>query len=111
VGSGASAFQLAPELAKIASQLYVFQRSAPWMLPNPLYHAAVGEGAKWLLRHVPFYARWYRFLIFWPGTDASLPRIRIDPDWPHPQRAVNAIRSEEHTSELQSRENLVCRLP
>src|SRR5436309_6361093 len=24
--------------------------------------------------------------------------------------AVNAIRSEEHTSELQSRENLVCRL-
>ncbi|HLS82450.1 MAG TPA: FAD-dependent oxidoreductase, partial [Steroidobacter sp.] len=94
VGSGASAFQLAPELAKIASQLYVFQRSAPWMLPNPLYHAAVGEGAKWLLRHVPFYARWYRFLIFWPGTDASLPRIRIDPDWPHPQRAVNAINDE-----------------
>src|SRR5690606_40593547 len=29
--------------------------------------------------------------------------------WP-PDRAVVPLRSEEHTSELQSRENLVCRL-
>lgn len=94
VGSGASAFQLVPEVAKIASQLYVFQRSAPWMLPNPLYHAAVSEGTKWLMQHVPFYARWYRFLILWPGTDAALPRIRIDPAWPHPERAVNAVNDE-----------------
>src|SRR5690606_40317979 len=27
-----------------------------------------------------------------------------------PERGANALRSEEHTSELQSRENLVCRL-
>lgn len=94
VGSGASAFQLVPELAKIAGRLHVFQRSAPWMLPNPLYHSAVSEGLKWLMQHVPYYARWYRFLIFWPGTDASLPRIRIDPSWPHPERAVNAINDE-----------------
>lgn len=94
VGSGASAFQLVPELAKIAGQLYVFQRSAPWMLPNPQYHATVSEGTRWLMQHVPYYARWYRFLIFWPGTDASLPRIRIDPDWPHPERAVNAVNDE-----------------
>lgn len=94
VGSGASAFQLVPELAKIAGRLYVFQRSAPWMLPNPHYHKPVSAGTRWLMQHVPYYARWFRFLIFWPGTDASLPRIRIDPKWPHPERAISAQNDE-----------------
>src|SRR2546427_7394411 len=31
-----------------------------------------------------------------------------EPDHPHPERAID--RSEEHTSELQSQSNLVCRL-
>jgi cation diffusion facilitator CzcD-associated flavoprotein CzcO len=34
IGSAASAVQLIPELAKVASQLYVFQRSANWVLPK-----------------------------------------------------------------------------
>src|SRR5690606_41573835 len=37
----------------------------------------------------------------------SLPRSRW---WPRPPPAAGEARSEEHTSELQSRENLVCRL-
>lgn len=90
VGTGASAFQLVPELAKVASRVVVFQRSAPWMVPNPRYHARVGPAKKWLLRHVPFYARWYRFLLFWPGSDGLMPSLVVDPEWPHPERAVNA---------------------
>lgn len=35
VGSGASALQIIPEMAKIASQLIVFQRSAPYVIPRP----------------------------------------------------------------------------
>ncbi len=91
VGSGASAFQLVPEVAKVAKQLYVFQRSAPWMLPNPLYHEAVSSEFRWLVEHVPYYGRWFRFLIFYPGSDGILPAIRIDKDFPHPERAVNAL--------------------
>jgi cation diffusion facilitator CzcD-associated flavoprotein CzcO len=34
IGSAASAVQLIPEVAKVASQLYVFQRSANWVLPK-----------------------------------------------------------------------------
>ena len=90
-GSGASAFQLVPEVAKIAKQLYVFQRSAPWMLPNPLYHEAVSPQFRWLVQHVPYYARWFRFLIFYPGSDGILPALRIDREWAHPERAVNAL--------------------
>ncbi|SFV12670.1 flavin-containing monooxygenase [Pseudoduganella namucuonensis] len=90
IGTGASAFQLVPEVAKEASRLFVLQRSPVWMLPNPNYHALVSESKKWLLKHVPFYARWYRFLLFWPGTDGILPKLKMDPSWPHPRRAVNA---------------------
>jgi 4-hydroxyacetophenone monooxygenase len=64
------------------------------MLPNPVYHARVSEGKKWLLRHVPAYARWYRFLLFWPGSDGLLPALVMDPEWPHPERSVNAINEE-----------------
>jgi 4-hydroxyacetophenone monooxygenase len=95
IGSGASAFQLVPEVAKVAGRLLVFQRSPAWMFPNPAYHVAVSEGKKWLLKHVPYYARWYRFLLFWPGSDGLLPSLRIDPSWPHQDRSINAL-NEEH---------------
>jgi 4-hydroxyacetophenone monooxygenase len=99
LGSGASAFQLVPEVAKVAGKLYVFQRSAPWMLPNPLYHEAVSSQFRWLVEHVPYYGRWFRFLIFYPGSDGILPAIRIDKDWPHPERSVNAI-NDHYRSQL-----------
>jgi len=91
IGTGASAFQLVPEVAKQASRLVVFQRSAPWMVPNPRYHARVSDAKKWLLAHVPYYARWYRFFLFWPGSDGLMPSLVVDPEWPHPERAVNAV--------------------
>ena len=34
IGSAASAVQCIPEIAKVANQLYVFQRSANWVLPK-----------------------------------------------------------------------------
>jgi 4-hydroxyacetophenone monooxygenase len=95
VGSGASAFQLVPEVAKQAAKLTVFQRSPAWMTPNPIYHAKLSEGKKWLIRHVPAYARWYRFLLFWPGSDGLLPSLVVDPSWPHPERSVNALNEEQ----------------
>jgi 4-hydroxyacetophenone monooxygenase len=91
IGTGASAFQLAPEIARQASRLVVFQRSPPWMVPNARYHARVSEAKKWLLRHVPYYARWYRFLLFWPGSDGLMPSLVVDPEWAHPERSVNAV--------------------
>ena len=81
VGSGASALQAVPELAKGASKLTLFMRSAPWTSYNRLYHETVGEGKKWLLKHIPYYARWYRFLLFYPGSDGMLPRLVGDPAW------------------------------
>ncbi|MET0473883.1 MAG: NAD(P)-binding domain-containing protein [Mycobacterium sp.] len=91
IGAGASGFQIAPAIAEDVAQLTVFQRTAPWMFPNPNYHAAVGPGVQWALRHLPFYGRWYRFLLFWPGCDKGLEAARVDPDYPDQSRAVSEI--------------------
>ena len=90
IGAGATGFQLAPAIAGTVGRLTIFQRTAQWMFPNPNYHAAVGDGTRWALRHLPFYGRWYRFLVFWPGCDTGLAAAKVDPDWPDQQRAVSA---------------------
>ncbi len=81
VGSGASAFQIVPSIAESCKELTIFQRSPPWMFPNPIYHEAVDQGKKWLLANLPFYSRWYRFLLFYPGSDQLLDSLFIDPSW------------------------------
>ena len=91
IGAGASGFQIAPAIAEEVEHLTVFQRTAQWMFPNPNYHAEVGPGVQWALRHLPFYGRWYRFLLFWPGCDKGLAAARVDPDYPDQQRAVSEL--------------------
>ncbi len=90
IGAGASGFQVAPAIADNVRSLTIFQRTAQWMFPNPNYHAEVGPGVQWALKHLPFYGRWYRFLLFWPSCDTAFPAARVDPDWPDQQRAVSA---------------------
>ena len=91
IGAGASGFQIAPTIAPDVNRLIVFQRTAQWMFPNPNYHEEVGPGVQWALRHLPFYGRWYRFLIFWPGCDKGLDAARVDPDYPDQDTAVSEI--------------------
>jgi 4-hydroxyacetophenone monooxygenase len=91
IGAGASGFQVAPAIAEHVGSLTVFQRTAQWMFPNPNYHTKVGPGVQWALRHLPFYGRWYRFLLFWPGCDTGLAAAKVDPDWPDQQTAVSAV--------------------
>ena len=90
IGAGATGFQIAPAIADRVGHLTIIQRTAQWMFPNPNYHAAVGPGMRWAIKHLPFYSRWYRFLIFWPGCDTGLAAAKVDPDWPDQQRAVSA---------------------
>ena len=44
VGAGASGFQIGPAIAGDVELLTIFQRTAQWIIPNPLYHAAVPPG-------------------------------------------------------------------
>jgi 4-hydroxyacetophenone monooxygenase len=91
IGAGASAFQLVAAIAAEAGQLTVFQRSAPWMFENPIYHEQVPEGKKWCLQNLPFYTRWFRFLLFWPACDGAYDTVIVDPEWPHQERSANEM--------------------
>ena len=94
VGAGASGFQIAPTIADQVQQLTVFQRTAQWMFPNANYHRHVPEGDAWAMRHLPFYGRWFRFLMFYPASGLSIERNRVDPDWDDGGRSSNAANAE-----------------
>ncbi|WP_046318739.1 NAD(P)/FAD-dependent oxidoreductase [Mycobacterium sp. UM_Kg1] len=91
IGAGASGFQIAPAIAEKVAHLTVFQRTAQWMFPNPMYHDAVDCGVRWALEPLPFYGRWYRFLLLWPGADKGLEAARVDPDYPDQAYAVSEL--------------------
>ena len=94
IGTGASAFQFVPKIAPDAAHLEVFQRTPPWPLPGPNYHLDVPEGKKWLLEHVPYYGKWYRFFLFWTLTDGIYEGVKGDADWKGPPQAVSAANAE-----------------
>jgi len=81
IGTGASAFQFVPEVAKDAERLTVFQRTPPWLAPTPDYHHPTTAAERWLFEHVPFYGKWYRFWLFWMLTDGIYEAIKSDPEW------------------------------
>ena len=90
IGTGASAMQLAPAIASQVAELKIFQRSPHWIRVLPEYHKKLGSGKTWLLRHIPFYRNWYRFKLFWNYGDGIWESLHYDPDWPHPERSLNA---------------------
>ena len=63
VGSGASAVQLVPEIAKTAKSLTVLQRSAPYILPRP--DRPYSESEKQLFRKDPDSMSALRHSLFW----------------------------------------------
>jgi 4-hydroxyacetophenone monooxygenase len=81
VGAGASGFQIAPTIADQVAELTIYQRTAQWMFPNPVYRTSVPAGERWALRHLPFYARWLRFLMGFTGIATGTASYRIDPDY------------------------------
>ena len=99
IGTGATAMQLVPSIADRVASVTVYQRTAQWARPVAGYSDPITEGARWLLAHLPFYVQWYRFNMFWRYGDGLLPFLRKDPDWPHPERAVNKG-NDRHREEL-----------
>ena len=79
IGAGASGFQIGPTIADEVEHLSIFQRTAQWIILNPLYHAAVPQGDRWALKHLPFYGRWYRFIMTFGGIALGMDGYRIDP--------------------------------
>ena len=91
IGTGASAVQFIPEIARDVAELLVFQRTPPWFGDTPDYHDAVAPGLRWLYSHVPSYSEWNRFWIFWKMGDGVLEGVRVDPAWEPKDASVSMM--------------------
>jgi 4-hydroxyacetophenone monooxygenase len=115
LGAGATGFQIAPTIADDVARLTIFQRTAQWMFSNPAYHAPVPQGDRWAMRHLPFYGRWFRFAMIWPGIGMGVEPFRRDPAYDDSDgRAVNEANARRRvemtrwiTSQLEGRPDLV----
>ena len=89
VGTGASAMQLVPAIAGRAAHVTVIQRSPQWAIPNPNYRRTVTAEVSYLMKHVPYYAQWYRLRLLWLIGDRLHPALQLDPDWEDRTRSIN----------------------
>ncbi|MEZ0539498.1 flavin-containing monooxygenase [Fibrella arboris] len=63
IGTGASAIQIVPEIAPIATQLTVFQRTAPYVTPRR--NKAYGSWQKRLYAALPVLQQFHRAAFYW----------------------------------------------
>ena len=94
IGTGGSAFQFVPIIADQAESVTVFQRTAPWIVPNQTYFQEVPQGKHWLLNHVPFYAKWFRFNMFWSAAEGLLQAVTGEQDWDKPEESVSELNQQ-----------------
>ena len=102
VGTGASAIQIVPEMAKIASELVVFQRTAPYMIPRA--ERAYSEGEKRLFRRDPAAIDALRSELFWGGENTYAQR-RAVPQFLEAGKklALDHLASQVHDEELRAK--------
>ncbi|MDQ2589046.1 flavin-containing monooxygenase [Saccharothrix yanglingensis] len=72
VGTGSSAAQMVPELARTATTVTLYQRTPPWVLPKPADR--FGPVSRWALAHLPGLHRLYRAGLYL-GADLLLAPI------------------------------------
>lgn len=114
VGTGASSMQIVPAIVDEVAELTVFQRSPQWVAPFEKFQQPISDDLRLLLQSCTLYRAWYWLRLFWQFGDKVIEALRIDPDWAHPDRSVNA-RNDGHrifftkyiTEQLEGREDLL----
>ncbi len=95
IGAGASSQQISPLIAKDVAQLTIFQRSPQWIAPFDLFRKEISPEQRALFSSVRLYHAWYWLRMFWQFGDKVIEALRVDPEWEHPERSVNA-RNDGH---------------
>ncbi len=102
LGTGSTAAQLVPEVAKVAAKVYSVQRSPTWVLPKP--DRPYTERELWLFSHVPLAKKIYRTRL-WLRSEANISVIENGSDKTQEFKGI-ALRALEATiadEELRSR--------
>ncbi|HUN59273.1 MAG TPA: NAD(P)/FAD-dependent oxidoreductase [Candidatus Binataceae bacterium] len=92
IGTGATGYQLIPELAKLAGHTFVFQRTPNWCFDTKSYLDPFPPQVNWLDRNFPYIRNFIRFRLSWlAGPQTFSPIMRIDPQFEdrHARSALN----------------------
>ena len=90
IGNGASAMQLCPAIQDTVGSLTIFQKTPHWAAPFEHFKKPVPDALRYLFKEVPLYRHWYRTRLGWTWNDRFYEALHKDPDWPHPERSLNA---------------------
>ncbi|MGE2733983.1 flavin-containing monooxygenase [Mycolicibacterium vaccae] len=93
LGTGSTAAQLVPEVAKVADTVYSVQRSPTWVLPKP--DRPYTEREKWLFTHVPLAKKVYRTRL-WLRSESNISVIENGSDRTRELRGI-ALNSLKNT--------------
>ena len=91
IGNGASGMQVAPAIADEVAGMTIFARSKQWAAPFPQFRKTIPASVRYLMQVVPLYRAWLEQRLSWTFNDRVHGTLFRDPDWDHPERAVNAI--------------------
>lgn len=91
IGNAATALQMIPPVAEVASHLTVFQRKPSWTFINPEYDRVIRSGEKWAITHLPYYAGWMRTVVFNWTLDRFPELMMVDADWPQDGRSTSQL--------------------
>jgi 4-hydroxyacetophenone monooxygenase len=92
IGTGATGYQLVPELAQLAGHTFVFQRTPNWCFDTKSYLDPFPAQVNWLDRNFPYIRNFIRFRLSWlAGPETFSPIMRIDPQFEdqHARSALN----------------------
>ncbi|WP_280255487.1 flavin-containing monooxygenase [Nocardia wallacei] len=70
IGTGASAIQFIPEIAKVAGELHVYQRTPAWVLPRR--NIKIPGAIRALLTRAPILAKALRAAVYWSAESLSI---------------------------------------
>jgi cyclohexanone monooxygenase len=93
LGTGSTASQLIPAVAKEAKKVYSVQRSPTWILPKP--DRSYTDREKWLFGHVPFAKKFYRTRL-WLRSESNISVIENGSDKTQEFKGI-ALRALEST--------------
>jgi cation diffusion facilitator CzcD-associated flavoprotein CzcO len=77
IGTGASAVQFVPQIAKTAAHVTVLQRTPHWLIPK--LDRRLSGPERWLFRNVPGVQKAYRYAIYW-SHESSIVAF-MNPRW------------------------------
>jgi len=99
LGTGSTASQVLPELAKVAEKVYSIQRSPTWILPKPDRPYTARE--KWAFEHVPFAKKFYRTRL-WLRSESNISVIENGSDKTQEFKAIalNLLEAKVDDEEL-----------